>query len=122
MTLSQVETPDVVVKHAAEACKKCQRSLTGALLLGFEKRQEFDLPPIQPGVTEHQAEIKICPFCGCKNKGEFPENITQPVLHLLLFASKSNPLSSLTTALFESALASSLFLTTRFLLDLLSGA
>lgn len=81
ITLSQVETPDVVVKHAAEVCKKYQRSLTGALLSGFEKRQEFDLPPIQPVVTEHQAEIKICPVCGCKNKGEFPENITQPVQH-----------------------------------------
>jgi transposase len=79
ITLSQVETPDVVVTHTVEICEECQSSLKGALLLGHEKRQEFDLPPIQPIVTEHQAEIKLCPFCGCKNKGIFPENITQPV-------------------------------------------
>ncbi|MBP9692572.1 MAG: IS66 family transposase [Alphaproteobacteria bacterium] len=79
ITLSQVETPDVVVTHTVEICEECQSSLTGALLLGHEKRQEFDLPPVEPIVTEHQAEIKLCPFCGCKNKGTFPENITQPV-------------------------------------------
>jgi transposase len=79
ITLLQVETPDVVVRHTAEVCEECQKPLTGALLLGVEKRQEFDLPPIQAVVTEHQAEITICPFCGCKNKGKFPENITQSV-------------------------------------------
>jgi transposase len=78
-TLSQVEAPDVIVTHPVEVCEECQQSLRGALLLGHEKRQEIDLPSIEPVVTEHQAEIKICPFCGCKNKGKFPENITQPV-------------------------------------------
>ncbi len=77
-TLAQVETPDVIMPHRAEICEECHRSLKDVLLIGYEKRQEFDLPPIEPVITEHQAEIKICPFCGCTNKGKFPENITQP--------------------------------------------
>ncbi len=78
-TLFQVEIPDVVVTHPVEVCEECQQSLRGALLLGHEKRQDIDLLSIEPVITEHQAEIKICPFYGCKNKGKFPENITQPI-------------------------------------------
>ena len=53
--------------------------LTGVPLLGYERRQEVDLPEIKPQVTEHKVEIKICPYCGHKNKGRFPEDITQPI-------------------------------------------
>jgi transposase len=78
-TLNQVENPDVVVTHTAELCETCLTSLVEVAPLGFERRQEFDLPAIQPIVTEHQAEIKTCPHCGCQTKGKFPEGITQPV-------------------------------------------
>lgn len=35
----------------------------------------FDVPPISVVVTEHQVEIKICPCCGKRNQGEFPEGV-----------------------------------------------
>jgi len=78
-TLSQVENPDVVVTHTADLCENCLASLIDVAALSFESRQEFDLPEIKPIVTEHLAEIKLCPQCGCQTKGTFPENIMQPV-------------------------------------------
>jgi len=78
-TLSQVEDPDVVVKHTVKVCENCASELAGVSPLGYERRQEFDLPEVQPIVIEHQVEIKTCPHCGCQTKGKFPADITQPV-------------------------------------------
>jgi len=44
-----------------------------------EKRQVFDIPPLQVKVTEYQMEIKDCCRCGKENQAESPEAITQPV-------------------------------------------
>jgi transposase len=79
ITLQQSETPDVIMNHTVDLCEACLASLVGVASLGFERRQEFDLPKIKPIVAEHLTEIKICPRCGCHTKGKFPENITQPV-------------------------------------------
>ncbi len=78
-TLKQTDTPDIIKEHVVEVCEECQHSLISVPLLGYERRQEVDLPEIKPQVTEHKAEIKICPYCGHKNKGRFPEDIIQPV-------------------------------------------
>lgn len=78
-TLLQVENPDVVVNHGVDICEGCLASLADVAANDHERRQEFDLPEIKPIVTEHCTEIKDCPICGLKNKGKFPEGITQPV-------------------------------------------
>jgi transposase len=77
-TLERVSDPNHVVQHPAESCAECGTDLTAIPSHGVEKRQVFDLPPLRFEVTEHQAEVKSCPGCGCSAKGKFPAEVTQP--------------------------------------------
>lgn len=77
-SLSQVENPDQIVVHPVTSCGGCGCSLASTSVDGFEKRQVFDLPPLNLIVTEHRAEQKSC-SCGCVTTGSFPPEATAPV-------------------------------------------
>jgi transposase len=74
-TLNAAEKPDSVQVHTPITCMSCQGSLEDVEAVGVDKRQVFDLPPVSVTVTEHRAETKICPCCGTKNKGAFPDGV-----------------------------------------------
>jgi len=78
-TLKMVEQPDHVRVHEVSTCPHCATDLRSVEPCKQERRQVFDIPPVQVQVTEHQAEVKVCPTCGEQAKGEFPAQVTQPV-------------------------------------------
>jgi transposase len=78
-TLERISNPDYVEIHSPETCGNCQKDLSEVSATDVETRQVFDLPEVVVEVTEHRAEIKLCPCCGCRVKGRFPDNIKAPV-------------------------------------------
>src|SRR5512143_482417 len=77
-TLRQVEVPDHEVTHEPGACGGCGAGLEGAGLAGVERRQVFDLPPLQVEVTEHRLVSRRC-GCGTVTKAEAPAGVNAPV-------------------------------------------
>jgi transposase len=78
-TLEMVEQPEQIRVHKVSACPHCATDLRTVEPCKQERRQVFDIPPVQVEVTEHRAEVKACPRCGKAVKGEFPAEVTQPV-------------------------------------------
>ena len=78
-TLERVEHPDHIVVHSMTDCSSCGGSLEHVPALHHEKRQVFDLPPVQIEVTQHEVEVKTCPHCHTKQVASFPVEVTGPV-------------------------------------------
>lgn len=77
-TLRQVEFPDRLRVHAPRRCRGCTSSLADAVVVGYSRRQVFDLPPAALEVTEHWAQVKRCGLCGARTKGRFPRGVNAP--------------------------------------------
>ncbi|MES2570941.1 MAG: IS66 family transposase [Verrucomicrobiota bacterium] len=81
-SLQAAEKPDFTVIHQLDHCPcgECAGcSLSDQPVMGYEKRQVFDLPPIRREVTEHQVEIKCCPHSGRQVRAEFPAGVGAPL-------------------------------------------
>ena len=78
-TLPFTDHPDKVVVHAPRCCGTCGTPLEAEPSIGYERRQEVELPPVKAQVTEHQAQIKRCRHCGAQTRGEFPLGLNSPI-------------------------------------------
>ena len=78
-TLEMVVEADQLVTHRPKQCEACGHGLAevGAEAGELQRRQVFDLPPLQLEVTEHRVETVVCPGCRKRNVGAFPEMVSQ---------------------------------------------
>jgi len=78
-TLQPVTDPDTVIIHTLECCPcGCGCSLRDQPVLDHEVRQIFELPPQKLVVTEHRAEVKLCPVAGRAVSASFPPGVDAP--------------------------------------------
>ncbi len=77
-TLKAVENLNYIQIYEINQYKHHHASLEGEEIIAYEKRQVFDIPPIQIEVTEHRVEIKCCSKYGKCTKAEFQSDATQP--------------------------------------------
>jgi transposase len=78
-TLEMKSEPDHVKVHELSCCPHCSSDLSAVVASGHQRRQVYDVPPVQIEVTEHQAEVKECPSCRRWVAASFPADVTQPV-------------------------------------------
>lgn len=77
-TLSPVDDPDHVQTAEPLVCCGCGAGLDGAAVVGMERRQVFDLPPLRLEVTEHRLISRAC-CCGVITKAPAPAGVNAPV-------------------------------------------
>src|ERR1700678_860014 len=73
------DTPKDTVVHRPSSCGHCGADLQTVPSLLKEKRQVFDLPPVELECTEHQAHSKCCPGCGQTTTALFPNGVDHVV-------------------------------------------
>jgi transposase len=76
--LKMVECPDKEQLHKVEVCACCQKNLQNQKPEAIERRQVYDLPPLELIITEHQIEVKHC-SCGYVNKADYPAGVNHYV-------------------------------------------
>ena len=76
-TLKQVEHPAHRVTLPVHSCS-CHADLTNETVIGYERRQLFDLPEPTLDVTEYRGASKTCPQCGRSVTASFPDDLPAP--------------------------------------------
>jgi transposase len=75
--LELVPNPDQILFHQLVKCAGCAHSLHTRKADEWIKRQVFELPTLSLEVSEHRAEVKVCPCCGLRNVAAFPCNVNK---------------------------------------------
>ena len=78
-TLEATDNPDLIKNYDVIECISCKHDLSDIQTTEYIRRQEIDIPPVKPTVTEHRMAAKTCPECKTKNIAKGPEGLTQSV-------------------------------------------
>jgi transposase len=73
------ENPDEIIPIYPIVCPHCNSVDFELIERVKERRQEVDIPKIQPVITEYQQKAGICTCCGKRSLGEFPQRINAPI-------------------------------------------
>ena len=76
----EIQTPYKVEILSPCYCSNCGRDLSYIAGEEIERRQQIDIPPIHPIVTEYRIIRKVC-SCSYSNVVEFPSTVTAPVCY-----------------------------------------
>ena len=76
----EMQTPDKIELLVPHYCSCCGRDLSDMEGEEGEHRQQIDIPPIVPIVTEYQQIRKVCK-CSHVNVVDFPSTVTAPVCY-----------------------------------------
>lgn len=77
-TLNMVADPAWTERHEPAECQGCGDGLAGAVEAGVERRQVFDLPPVEVEVTEHLLVKRRCDGCGTVTRASAPAGVNAP--------------------------------------------
>lgn len=77
-TREQTRKPDHIVSCTPQRCSHCKTSLSGITGHMHSCRQEVDIPPIVPVITEYRQMAVTCP-CGHREYGVFPAHVSAPL-------------------------------------------
>ena len=69
--------PHHIHPHRVCVCIACGADLSSCPVQDVSRRQVFELPPLALEITEHQAEIKVCPCCQVLLQAPFPDGVEQ---------------------------------------------
>jgi hypothetical protein len=62
--------PDDTITLTAQHCPDCQHDLSNVSVIETKIKQQIELPPVQPFVTEYQLEIKCCLGCAVAQRAD----------------------------------------------------
>lgn len=93
-TLAMKAEPDHVEVHGLAHCPHCDTDLYEVAAIDHNRRQVFDIPPVQIEVTEHQAEIKACPGCQRRVQAAFPAGVMKQVQYGPRFKAQTSYLNT----------------------------
>ena len=62
-TLVMQAEADEVIEHSVDCCKGCGQSLASVAGRIDIRRQEVEIPIVQPRYIEHRSMVKTCPCC-----------------------------------------------------------